>query len=275
MPAHRERVIGNNLFVSLSRHPFLWSEAELERMAAETLAWQPVFLDLDPVYGVVFAQFCERRGIKLPSVRFILCSYEFVSVAHRRILQRVFGAPIFNLYGSTETGHLLMENERGEMIPSAQTAFLEVIQPDAHGIGELVGTTLTNEYMPLIRYRIGDLVETHALTEQTTYTLHGRKKDAFIRSDGARITTLQIDRLFSGLEGITHYQLLELKGNDWQLRFVPEGGGPDGAALAGLQKRLAEMLQITGKLEGQPADLLMPEGSGKFRLGYPLRQAAE
>ncbi len=105
VPSRDERTLGNALFVSLSRFPFLWSEADLARMAAEAADWQPQFLDVDPVYGVVFALYCERHGVRLPSLRFILCSYEFVSVRHRRILHRVFGVPVFNLYGSTETGH--------------------------------------------------------------------------------------------------------------------------------------------------------------------------
>ena len=92
-------------------------------------------------------------------MKFILGSYEFVSVVHRRILERVFGVPVFNLYGSTETGHLLMENECGEMKPGLETAFLENVEPDERGVGHLVVTTLTNDYMPLVRYRIGDLVE--------------------------------------------------------------------------------------------------------------------
>ena len=95
VPSRADRVVGNALFVSLSRYPFLWSEAELARMAAEAVEWQPQFLDVDPVYGVVFALYCERRGIRLPSLRFILCSYEFVSVAHRRISgARVRGAGV-------------------------------------------------------------------------------------------------------------------------------------------------------------------------------------
>ena len=108
VPSRADRAVGNALFVSLSRYPFLWGEAELARMAAEAVEWQPQFLDVDPVYGVVFALYCERRGIRLPSLRFILGSYEFVSVVHRRIMERVFGVPVLNLYGSTETGHLLM-----------------------------------------------------------------------------------------------------------------------------------------------------------------------
>ena len=153
---------GNALFVNLARIPFALDEKDLARMAAEIADWSPQFLDVDPVHGAWFALYCERHGIKFPSLKFILCSYEFVSVVHRRILQRVFGVPVFNLYGSTETGHLLMENEHGEMKPSLDTALLELVDADSRGVGDLIVTTLSNDYMPLLRYRIGDLAERHA-----------------------------------------------------------------------------------------------------------------
>ena len=272
IPTRSERTLGNNLFLSLSRYPFLWSEDELARMATEAVEWQPLMLDVDPVYGVLFAQYCERRGVRLPSLRFILCSYEFVSTVHRRILERVFGVPVFNLYGATETGHLLMENERGEMMPSLETAFLEVVEPDAHGVGNLVVTTLTNDYMPLVRYRIGDLVERHEQPYRTTYIVHGRERDAFVRQSGERVTTLQIDDCFAQLNGFAHYQLVEQADGPWLLRFVADGAGPTVDELAELHERLARKLQLAAAddLEIQSAQLLMAESSGKFLLGYPL-----
>ena len=138
------------------------------------------------------------NGITFPSVKFILCSYEFVSVGHRRILRRVFGVPVFNLYGSTETGHLLMENERGEMKASLENVFYEIVEPDARGVGDLVVTTLTNDVMPLVRYRIGDLVERRERPYSTDYFVHGRARDALRRRDGRRVTTLEVDRCFAG-----------------------------------------------------------------------------
>ncbi len=270
VPSRADRVVGNALFVSLSRYPFLWSEAELARMAAEAVEWQPQFLDVDPVYGVVFALYCERRGIRLPSLQFILGSYEFLSVVHRRILERVFRVPVFNLYGSTETGHLLMEVGRGEMRPSHETALLEVLNTDAEGISELAVTTLTNDYMPLIRYRIGDLVERHERPYYTSYRVHGRAKDAFVVADGRRVTSWQIDQCVAGLPGIAHYQLCERAGGEWRLRFVPDIAAPTAAGIEELRRRLTELLGVRGGLVIQQADLLAPEQSGKFRLGYPL-----
>ncbi len=274
VPSRADRVVGNALFVSLSRYPFLWSETDLARMAAEAVEWQPQFLDVDPVYGVIFALYCERRGIRLPSLRFILGSYEFVSAAHRRILERVFGVPVFNLYGSTETGHLLMETGRGEMRPCLETALFEVLNPDAHGIGDLAVTTLTNDFMPLIRYRIGDLVERQELPYRTNYLVHGRAADAFVVPVGRRVTIWQIDQCVADLPGIAHYQLCERSGGEWLLRFVPDVTAPSTAQIGELRQRLTRLLGINGELVLQQTDLLVPESSGKFRLGYPAKPTA-
>ncbi|MBM3882592.1 MAG: phenylacetate--CoA ligase family protein [Verrucomicrobia bacterium] len=271
VPTHAERVVGSALHVNLTRHPFLWGRAELARMAAETAAWEPQFLDVDPVYGVLFARYCERQGIRLPTLEFVLCSYEFVSVNHRQVLERVFGVPVLNLYGSTETGHLLMEDERGRMVPSLETAFLEVLDPDARGVGELVVTTLTNEYMPLIRYRIGDLVEPLEAGRRLTYRVHGRRADAFTAATGERVTTLAIDECFVGLTGFLHYQLVETDTGACRLRYVTDRVGPSSAHLAELERRLRHQLRLdwVGALTLEETDALMAESSGKFRLGYP------
>lgn len=265
-PTHADRIIGNALFVNLSRHPFLWSEADLARMAAEATEWAPQFLDVDPVYGVLFALYCERYGIRLPSLQFILCSYEFLSGAHRRILRRVFGVPVYNLYGSTETGHLLMENEHGEMVPSLETAFLEVVDPNTVGIGDLAVTTLTNEFMPLIRYRIGDLVEIQDRSSRSAYVVHGRAIDTLRSAEGTLVTTYQIDRCFDGISGVAHYQARQAENGSWRLLFAPERTEPSAAALAELRTRLERLLGAATCQVIQPTDLLTGESSGKLRL---------
>ena len=274
-PALADRIVGNALYTSLSRHPFLWSESDLARMAAEAVDWQPQFLDVDPVYGALFARYCERRQIQLPSLRFILASYEFVCVTHRRILERAFGVPVFNFYGSTETGHLLMEGERGEMLPSLDTAFLEVVAADHQGAGDLIVTTLTNEYMPLLRYRIGDLVERREEPYRTSYLVHGRAADAFWTPAGRRVTTLQIDRNFADVPGILHYQLRQESEREWRLRYVPDNHPPATLDLRRLRDRLADLLQINSGLVMQETDALLAENSGKFRLGYPQVSTAD
>jgi len=261
-----DRTLGTTLYVNLARIPFLLKEADLARMAAEVAAWAPQFLDVDPVHAVWFALYCEKHGLKFPSLRFILGSYEFVSVVHRHILERVFDVPVFNLYGSTETGHLLMENDRGAMLPSKETAFLEIVDPNLTGVGDLIVTTLSNDYMPLVRYRIGDLVERREQASGSTYVVHGRARDALRRADGQRITTHNVDQCFADTAGIAHYQLRQEDNGQCRLDFVPDQSPPASQALQTLTSRLEAVLQSPAPISVGAVDALPPTPSGKFRL---------
>ncbi len=261
-----QRTLGNALFVNLARIPFVLSDAELERMAEEIAAWSPQFLDLDPVHGAWFALFCERKNIRFPSLRFVICSYEFVSVVHRRIIQRVFGVSVFNLYGSTETGHLLMENQAGEMKCSHATALLEIVDEDAAGIGTLLVTTLSNDYMPLLRYRIGDFAQRNTRPYSTDYIVHGRIRDALTSSSGTRVTTWQVDQCFAGVSGIAHYQLRQTLAGNFNLRYMPEYDGLTVDDLRVVKTQLEALLKNTVTTES--ISTLLPEASGKFRLTF-------
>lgn len=269
VPSMADRIVGNSLYISLSRYPFLWGDSDFARMAAETVEWNPEFLDVDPVYGVAFALYCERKGIRLPKLKFILASYEFVSVTHRAILQRVFNVPVFNLYGSTETGHLLMEVENGEMQASTETGFLELVNTDPRGVGDLLVTTLSNDYMPLIRYRIGDLAKRRERPYCNRYQVHGRVADALTTRDGRRVTVWDLDQCFAGIRGIAHYQVSQPSADTFRLRHVPDAKatGPD--ALRELQGRLGDLLGGVEVIQLEQVEGLLPESSGKFRLCYP------
>jgi phenylacetate-CoA ligase len=273
-PSAKRRSLGNTRFLSLSRFPFLLGEADLDRMIEETREWDPVFLDTDPVYAAVFALHCERRRVKFPKLEFVFTSYEYTSVLHKRILERVFGVPVFNLYGSTETGHLLMENGNDRMVPSEQIAHLDVLNPDDRGIGELVISTLTNDYMPLLNYRIGDLVEVRGATSERgdhrTYILHGRAPDTLKAPDGRRITTRDVDQCFVGCEGIVHYRLHETSPGKFLLSYIPEREGPTKVAIGAVAKKLEELIQPKNGMELKEVKFLLPEGSGKFVFNYPF-----
>ncbi len=272
--SREQRTVGNTLFVNLARIPFLLNAAELARMAGEIAEWAPQFLDVDPVHGARFALYCEQHGIKFPSLRFVLCSYEFVSVVHRQILERVFGVPVFNLYGSTETGHLLMETERGELKSGYDTAFLEIVETDQAGVGDLVVTTLTNDYMPLLRYRIGDLAQRHTQPYGNDFVIHGRARDALRAVDGRRITTWQVDQCFVGVDGMAHYELRQEQHGDSLLRFVPDGAGPAEAALRHVTRQLEGLLRSRTEIKTESLPVLVPAASGKFRLTRPAGPSA-
>ena len=259
-----QRTLGDSLFVNQSRIPFTLGEEKLAGMAKEIADWAPAFLDVDPVHGAWFALYCERHALRFPSLRFILTSYEYTSVVHRAIMVRVFGVPVINLYGSSETGHLLVEHD-DVMLPSLDTATLESTAPA--GIGELLVTTLTNPYLPLLRYEIGDYVEQTA----DGFAVHGRKRDALRAADGRTLTTRMIDQCFADVAGVAHYQLRQKADGSAHLFLLAQ---VDGDLLTTAQAKLtAELSHLLGAtVTAESVSLIAPEDSGKFRL--TVREAA-
>ena len=110
-------------------------------------------------------------------------------------------------------------------------SFTRSLEPDARGVGELVVTTLTNEVMPLVRYRVGDLVERRERPYATHYFVHGRSRDALRSRDGRRVTTLDVDQCFAEAAGIAHYQLRQTESGECHLQFIADGNGPGVAEL--------------------------------------------
>jgi hypothetical protein len=123
--------------------------------------------------------------------------------------------------------------------------------------------------MPLIRYRIGDLVEKLELPFGSRYVLHGRVAETFSKSRNRRVTTRQVDQCFVGVSGIAHYQLQERRTGPWVLRYVPDTSGPTAESLNALGKRLSRVLALKDEVRIERTDLLLAGGSGKFRLCYP------
>jgi phenylacetate-CoA ligase len=157
-----------------------------------------------------------------------------------------------------------MENEAGEMKPSYDTALLEVVATDADDIGDLLVTTLSNDYMPLLRYQIGDLVQRHERPYGTDYLVHGRARDVLTAVSGDRVTTWQVDQCFAGVNGVVHYQLRQQADSEFRLRYIPEPDGPNPADMEALVARLKSLLRAPVAVEAVP--VLLPEASGKFRL---------
>jgi phenylacetate-coenzyme A ligase PaaK-like adenylate-forming protein len=167
-----------------------------------------------------------------------------------------------------------MQRDDGRMVASRNVAHLRVINEDERGIGELVVSTLSNDYMPLLNYRIGDLVERQAAAnepgDQTTYVLHGRAPDTLKSPDGRRITTRDVDQCWIGCEGVLHYRLHETAAGTFRLSYIPEGDQAPTKAISETVEKLQQLIRPARAIEAVPVRYLLPEGSGKFVFNYPF-----
>lgn len=105
----------------------------------------------------------KKRKLLAPLNAVLLSSDSLAGVVRNKV-EKVFGCPVFNHYGTTEMGYaaaLECERHDGMHLREAELYF-EVVDPDTGRwvpegtYGELVFTTLRRNGMPLIRYRTGD-----------------------------------------------------------------------------------------------------------------------
>ncbi len=138
------------------------TEQTLERFRAALQRWRPTVVQAYARAAVVFARYLETIGATIPSPRGLITSAEVLEDADRTLLERVFGCPVFNRYGSREVSVLASEcDQHTGLHVMAEGLYVEVetaTGPAGPGeTGALLVTDLLNHAMPLIRYRIGDL----------------------------------------------------------------------------------------------------------------------
>ncbi|MEU3114074.1 AMP-binding protein [Micromonospora chalcea] len=105
----------------------------------------------------------HRPDIDFPALRALFVGGEPMTDARRQRISRLWGVPVIEEYGSTETGSLAGECAEGRLHLWADRALFEVYDPGtgtvrADGDGQLVVTPLFREAMPLLRYNLEDNV---------------------------------------------------------------------------------------------------------------------
>lgn len=108
------------------------------------------------------ALFAERNGLGVASPRAIVTSATTLFPQMRETIARVFGAPVFDRYGSREVGSIASECDQHEGLHIVgETTVVEVVDELGRHVGageegDVLVTSLWNYTMPFIRYRIGD-----------------------------------------------------------------------------------------------------------------------
>ena len=103
----------------------------------------------------------EESRLPMPdTIRRVIYIGEGMDARLRRRVADTFGAQVFSYYGSSETSALGIEcaEHSGIHLFGSRTLFEIERAPSKPDQGELIVTTLTQSALPLLRYRLGDIV---------------------------------------------------------------------------------------------------------------------
>lgn len=130
--------------------------AEIERLEPYVITgyWEAI---------EAIAKYAHRNNIQL-RVNAILPSTQVVPPRARKLIMKVFNCHILDKYASAEFSGMGHQCEQGGLYHvQSENVFLEVLKdgrPLTEGVGEAIVTDFSNKSTPLIRYRVGDVLET-------------------------------------------------------------------------------------------------------------------
>ncbi len=199
-----------------------------------------------PTETLIWAAAARAAGLEpgrdFPALRALFVGGEPLSPARRRRISEIWGVPVVEEYGSTETGSLAGACPFGRLHLWTDRILVEVHDPvtgrtGRDGRGQLVVTPLHREAMPLLRYNLEDDVEVSyddcpCEWELPTVTVFGRSAFGHPVA-GASVTQARLEELVFGLPASYEVMFWRARAEPDRLRVeieVPDRGRFDAVA---------------------------------------------
>ncbi len=263
--------------LKLKRNRLIDGLQPADSVAAILREFRPELLTGMPGMICRVAEHVVAEGIHDITPRVVVVGGEVLTPVMRRRLEEAFGAPVRETYGSHEFPLLGWECQTtGNFHVCDDGSIVEVLhegRPVEPGErGEVVATNLHAYAMPLIRYRLGDVVtkgEDRCRCGKPFSTIHaiqGRMIDYFILPDGRALHPYQIiaNFILGGDNWIRQYQLLQERKDRIVLRVLP-ARPPAPEHIARLERSVLPVLGPSVEFKIELVDDLPLEQTGKFR----------
>ena len=256
---------------------FHMSDATLGAYVAEMRRRGLQFLEGYPSTLYVVARYLARRGETLP-LRAAFSSSETLLDVQRETIEQAFACRLFDFYGLAERVVYAGECEThaGKHV-AEDFGWVEIVGEDGTPVppgepGYIVGTSLHNTAMPMLRYRTSDLSAFvlepcpcgrpfRRLRNVTT-----KAEDFVITPDGRLISPSILTHPFKPLHGIAESQVVQDRPDRILVKLVPPPGStlPD-AEVARLVSALRERIGPDMQVDVEQVSAIPRERSGKFR----------
>lgn len=185
----------------------------------------------------------------------------------RAVIEKVFGCPVTNRYGCEEVSLVASEcEEHAGLHVNADSVYTEVPAD-----GRLLVTDLTNRAMPLIRYRIGDVVVPSSrccacgrglpLIER----VEGRDADYVVTPAGRLVSGISLTENFAlHIPGTAQVQIVQESLTELRIRLVPDDEfGPDSRRKIG--ELVGDVFGPDVRYDVELVDAIPQEPGGKYR----------
>lgn len=273
------RIFRDKLFRSTLIPAFDMDEAKLLGFIEKIKHIKPEMLFGYPSVFSLIAKAALAQNIDLTKIgiKVVFVTSERLYPYQRELIEKAFGAPVANGYGSRDAGFIAHECPHGKMHISAEDLIVEIIDSNGKTVpkgekGEIVISHLATSDFPFIRYKTGDIaaLDTESCTcgrgLPVLKDIEGRTTDFVVSANGTMMHGLALIYILREFSGIEEFKIIQETKLHTRIQLVL---AVDNKQLEGLQSTIINgfkaRLGSEVSIDIEVVDKIEAEKSGKFR----------
>ena len=278
----RDRLLRSHLLPA-----FQMSDRQMDHYLDEIARIRPRMLFGYASAWALLASHAERRGRDMArcGTRVAFVTGETLYPAQRAVIERVFGAPVANGYGSRDAGFIAHQCPQGSLHLSAEHIVVELVdaagRPVAPGEqGEIVTTHLATGDFPFVRYRTGDVavLDTKPCAcgrgLPVLREVFGRSTDFVRTKSGNAMHALALIYEVRDKPGVQAFKLVQEADYSLELQVVA-GEELTSEVEAGIRAGILGRMGADAILTIRRVAAIPPDKSGKYRYVVSRVEAAD
>jgi phenylacetate-CoA ligase len=227
-------------------------------------------------YAVSFyllARFMLEENIPPPNLKAIITTSEKLTSEMRSVMEQAYGCKVYEEYSTVENAIFASECECGHLHVSPDVGVVEILRSDGSPCepeepGEVVVTTLSRIYQPLIRFRLGDIAAWDpdpcpcGRQMPVIKEVLGRVEDVVLGPDGRQM--VRFHGIFIDQPHIREGQIIQEALDRIRVKVVPTEGFGDSDVndvIHRVQQRLGGSVQVVV----EPVQSIPRTKAGKFK----------
>lgn len=224
-------------------------------------SFKPKYVNGYPSFLYLFAEYALRVKSTLHAPKAIFTGSETLLGYQKEVIEKAFDTKIYDHYGTAENLIVAHQCLNGKYHVREEFGYLEVIN------NEVYATSFHNEAFPLIRYKVGDLIElsdkkcTCGLSGRIIQKIDGRKDDIVISKSGKKYG--RISRIFQDTLNVKEAQIIQTDKGKLLIKVVPQN--ENNFSFEVIKSSVMDKLDDDFEVQYEIVDKIPRTKSGKFR----------
>lgn len=253
---------------------FKMSEENMKNYIQEINLYKPIIIEayVQSIYEM--SKFARENKLNVYSPKGIIVSAGTLYPEMKKLIEDVFGCPIFNRYGSREVGDMACSCDKDEGLHlSIFSNYVEILDKKLkpckpREIGKVYVTMLNNYSMPLIRYDIGDVAVPSKKQKCSCgrglpliESVRGRDVNLFKTRKGDLVDGEYFTHLFYLKNWVERFQVVQ---KDYDLIEIKIVGNKDKKEMKKIERGIKVAMGKDCKIKWEFVLEIKPTKSGKY-----------